>query len=334
MGVKIDIFNPQTSVLAAGLEGKTIFIYGQNNTGKTYTAARLSKPFFIACESGLNAQAGIKYNRVSNWADFKALVKQFTNKTTYEKARELYDTIVIDEVYASSIMCQDYVLSSYGNGALTLSDGDSKHNLYQVYEKEYFRVINLLLSRNYTVVFIGHQQADSKTGFITPKGDKRCLNPIIDNCDFVVYVKPNGVDEKGELIRSSGYFYQTNEFFARSRFECCVPMIKEFSAENLENAVKQAVIDTAKKDGVEVSTYEQQKEQNVIEQEDFDTIMKEIGDLGKKLIDSGNQEKLTEIIESNLGPNQKVSNCTKKQIMVVTVIRNEIRDMIEELEIE
>lgn len=334
MGVKIDIFNPQTSVLAAGLEGKTVFIYGGNNVGKTYTASRLSKPFFIACESGLNAQAGVKYNRVSNWADFKTLVKQFTNKTTFEKARELYDTIVIDEVYASSIMCQDYVLSSYGNGALTLSDGDSKHNLYQVYEKEYFRVINLLLSRNYTVVFIGHQQADSKTGFITPKGDKRCLNPIIDNCDFVIYVNSNGVDEKGELIKSSAYFYQTDKFFARSRFECCVPMIKEFTAENLEEAIKNAVIDTAKKDGVEVSTYEQQKEQNVVEKEDFDDIMKQIGELGKKLIESGNQEKLTDIVEGNLGPNQKVSNCTKKQIEVVTVIRNEIQDMISELGIE
>lgn len=31
MGVTVDIFNPQTSVLAAGLEGKTIFIYGGNN---------------------------------------------------------------------------------------------------------------------------------------------------------------------------------------------------------------------------------------------------------------------------------------------------------------
>ena len=29
MGVVVDIFNPQTSVLAAGLEGKTIFIYGK-----------------------------------------------------------------------------------------------------------------------------------------------------------------------------------------------------------------------------------------------------------------------------------------------------------------
>lgn len=31
MGTVVDIFNPQTSVLAAGLEGKVILIYGGNN---------------------------------------------------------------------------------------------------------------------------------------------------------------------------------------------------------------------------------------------------------------------------------------------------------------
>ena len=93
-------------------------------------AARLPKPYFLACESGLNAQSGVKYNKISNWADFRKVVRQFTSATTVDKARELYNTIVIDEVYASSIMCQDYILSTYGDGALTLADGDGKHNLY------------------------------------------------------------------------------------------------------------------------------------------------------------------------------------------------------------
>lgn len=132
MAVTIDIFNPQVSTIAKGLEGKTIMIYGSNNVGKTYVAARLSKPYFIACESGLNAQDGVKYNRVTRWSDFRKIVKQFTDRSTVDKARALYDTIVIDEVYASSIMCQDYVMSTYGDGALTLSDGDGKHNLYQL----------------------------------------------------------------------------------------------------------------------------------------------------------------------------------------------------------
>lgn len=131
MAVTVDIFNPQISKVAEGLEGKTIFIYGGNNLGKTYTATHMSKPYFIACESGLNAIAGVAYNRVNSWSDFKKLVKQFTNKQTVDRAREMYDTIVIDEVYAASIFCQDYVIATYGEGALSLGDGQGKINLYQ-----------------------------------------------------------------------------------------------------------------------------------------------------------------------------------------------------------
>lgn len=324
MGAVIDIFNPQTSVLAAGLEGKSIFLYGQNGVGKTYVTARLPKPYFLACESGLNAQSGVKYNKISNWADFRKVIRQFTSPSTVDKARELYDTIVIDEVYASSIMCQDYVLSTYGNGALTLADGDSKHNLYQVYEKEYFKMINLLLSRDYTVVFIGHTKEDTKTGFISPKGDKRCISPIADNCDFVFYIQSNGVNEKGEVIKSSAYCYQNDKFFARSRFEYCSPIIKEFTAENLVETIKNAVLKQAEHDGVEVASYEEQKAKNTTEVEDFDTVMKQVQELGTKFIEAGKQEKLTEIIEEVLGPNGKVSDCTKKQLAAVTIIRDEL----------
>ena len=324
MAVTIDIFNPQVSTIAKGLEGKTIMISGGNNVGKTYVAARLSKPYFIACESGLNAQDGVKYNRVTRWSDFRKIVKQFTDRSTVDKARALYDTIVIDEVYASSIMCQDYVMATYGDGALTLSDGDGKHNLYQLYEKEYFRMINLLLSCDYTVVFIGHEQ--EKNGFVTPKGDKRCLGPILDNCDFVVYVKANGVDEKGQLIKSSGYMVQTKEFFARSRFEHCPPVIKEFSAENLESAINEAIENEEKLNNATVVTYAEQKAQNTSEVEDYDEVMNEIQAIGMKFVDAGLQNILTEIVEDTLGKGGKVAACSKRQIEALIIIRDNLRE--------
>lgn len=331
MAVTVDIFNPQVSTVAKGLEGKIIMIYGGNNVGKTYTAARLSKPYFIATESGLNAQSGIKYNRINKWSDFKKIVRQFTDKSTVDKARELYDTIVIDEVYASSILCQDYVMATYGDGALTLADGDSKHNLYSLYEKEYFKMINLLLSCDYTVVFIGHEQ--EKNGFITPKGDKRCLGPILDNCDFVVYVKSNGVDEKGQPIKSSGYFFQTNEFFARSRFEYCPNKIDVFSAENLQNAIMQAVENEAKYNNATVVSYDEQKAQNMTAEEDFDVVMSQIQSYGTKFIENGVPNILTDIVEEVLGKGRKVSECTKKQLDALVVIRDNLYNKGKELNI-
>ena len=57
----IDIFNVSKSVIANGLEGKVILIYGGNNLGKSAQATRFPKPFVIACEMGLNGQdKGIK----------------------------------------------------------------------------------------------------------------------------------------------------------------------------------------------------------------------------------------------------------------------------------
>lgn len=322
MGVSVDIFNPQTSVLAAGLEGKSIFLYGQSGVGKTYVAARLPKPYFLACESGLNAQAGVKYNKISNWADFRKVVRQLTSTATVDKARALYDTIIIDEVYASSIMCQDFIINTYGNNALTLGDGDGKHNLYSMYEKEFFKMINLLLSRDYTVVFIGHVQ--EKDGKITPKGDKRCINPITDNCDFVFYIQSNGVNEKGEVVKSSAYCFQNDKFFARSRFEFCSPVIREFTAENLVETIKDAVIKQAEHDGVQTVSYDEQKEQNTTESENFDEVMTRIQELGTKMMEAGRGEELTDIIEGVLGPGGKVSNCTKKQLSAVIIIKDEM----------
>ena len=109
MAVEVDIFNPQTSVIAHGLEGKTIMLYGTNNVGKTFQAVRASKPYVLACESGLGAQNGVKYNNITSWRDFKKAVGQFTGKATVDKAKAMYDTIIIDEVYASSLFCQKFV---------------------------------------------------------------------------------------------------------------------------------------------------------------------------------------------------------------------------------
>ena len=182
----------------------------------------------------------------------------------------------------------------------------------------------MLLSCDYTVVFIGHEQ--EKNGFVTPKGDKRCLGPILDNCDFVVYVKANGVDEKGQLIKSSGYMVQTKEFFARSRFEHCPPVIKEFSAENLEKAINEAIENEEKLNNATIVSYAEQKAQNTSEVEDYDEVMNEIQAIGMKFVDAGLQNILTEIVEDTLGKGGKVAACSKRQIEALIIIRDNLRE--------
>ena len=338
----VDIFNASKSVIADGLEGKIILIYGGNNLGKTYQATRFPKPFVIACEMGLNGLDGIPYVPVTRWSDFKTIVKQFTGPTM-EKAKELYSTIIVDEVYASSIYCQDYVCNTYGDGALTMADGDSKHNLYQLYEKEYFRQINLLVSAGYTVVFIAHAQVDTQTKFITPKGDKRCMNPIIDKCDYVVYLESNGTDAEGRVIKSSAYLAQTKDFFARARIEYTPTYIKEFTAENLTAAIQEGIDKKRELDHSTVTTFAEQQKLNTIEDLDFEKLVNTFNSIIMNIPGSSDEAcsteegvkfknywapKIVQITEKHLGKGGRVSQCNENQVEALSLIVNELKELV------
>lgn len=338
----VDIFNASKSVIANGLEGKIILIYGSNNLGKTYQATRFPKPFVIACEMGLNGIDGIPYAPVTRWSDFKSIVKQFTGPTM-EKAKELYSTIIVDEVYASSIYCQDYVCSTYGDGALTMADGDSKHNLYQLYEKEYFKQINLLANAGYTVVFIAHAQIDTQTKFISPKGDKRCMNPIIDKCDYVIYLQSNGVDSEGRVIKSSAYLAQTKDFFARARIEYTPTYIKEFTAENLTAAIQEGIDKKRELDHSTVTSFAEQQKLNTVEDLDFDKLISKFNTLianipGSSDTDCATEEgtkfktywapKIVQITEKHLGKGGRVSQCNENQVEALSLIVDELSELL------
>lgn len=331
----INIFEPKTSVIADGLEGKIILLYGSNNLGKTAQAVRFNKPFVAACENGLNGISGVNYEVINRWSDFKSMVTQFTSDSTIKKAREMYSTIVIDEVYAASIYCQDYVCKTYGDGALTLADGDSKHNLYQLYEKEFFRQINLLANSGFTIVFIAHQQENTKTGFISPKGDKRCMNPIVDRCDYVVYLKSNGVDNEGKVIKSSAYLAETNEFFARARIEYTPTIIREFTAENLIAAIQEGINKKQELENATVVSFNQQKQLNTVEElnfvdlvTEFNSIVNELAQKDREKFDSYWTKKITEITERYLDKGAKVNQCNANQAEAVSLIVADLKEVI------
>lgn len=331
MAVTVDIFNPQKTVIAKGLEGKSFLVYGSNSLGKTAQCVRMSKPFVIATESGLNATVGVAYNRVNSWADFKKLVKQFTSKATVDKARELYDTIIIDELYASALLCQDYIQTVIGGGALTLGDTveGGKVNLYQAYEKEFFKMVNTLLSCNYTVVFIGHEQ--EKDGKMYPKGDKRSVDPVKDFVDYVIYLKSNGIDDDGKVIPSSAYLAETDTFFARSRFDTTPTYLPVWSAEALEEAVNIGIEGKEKESGVKAVSYEEQKAQNTSVSYDYDEVMDQLQEVGQRFARAGKMDELTEIVEETLGRGKKVSECTKKQLDAMVIILDNLQDRATEL---
>ena len=333
--MSIDIFAPQVSKIASGLTGKVMMWYGPNSVGKTYNAVRMDKPLVLACENGLNAQANVKHFVVPNWRTFTEIVTGLTSAKNVEKARQEYHTVIIDEVYASALFCQKYVCDTYGEGCISLgANPDSRVNLYQVYERLYWEQINKLANSGYTVVFIGHAAADAKTGYISPKGDKRMLNPIMDNSDFVLYLDPQGTDKDGNVIRSTAYTAATDKFFARSRFEHMPTAITEFSVERLEAAINEAISSEAASSGVETVTFEEKKveDNKYTEKLDYNTLMNEINATCNKLVEQNRVAEIQSIADDILGVGKKISECTPKQTEALADILDRLKELNSETE--
>ena len=327
MSNKIDIFNPQVSTVAEGLEGKVILVYGKNSLGKTRQATRMKKPFYLPFESGLNAIPGIPFNPINSWADFIRINKQLTDPSTLDKAKEAYSTIIFDEVEAAANYCQEFVCSKYQ--ARSISEGNEGYGLWKEYETEFWKQINKLLGAGYCVYFIAHEQ--EKDGYITPKADKRALSPIINNADITVYLKSNGVDEEGKVIKSSAYLAQTDDFFARSRFDYIDTCLPEFTAEALEKAIIEAIQRQADAEGVGTVSYTEHNEQKQSKQKDYNTLMEELQFLGEKIAEAERFDDLTRIVEEHLGAGKKASDLKKGQEQIIEVLVDDLREFADDL---
>lgn len=321
----IDIFNPQVSVVAKGLEGKVITIYGSNNLGKTKQSTRMKKPLYLPFEKGLNAIAGVQFMPINSWADFKKVNKQLTKNA--EKAKEMYQTIIVDEVDAFAKYATRYVCEQYD--VVRIKDGNDGFGLWKEYETEVWEEINKLIGVGFTVIFIAHA-AEDKKGKVYPKGDKRVLAPVIDNSDIVLYLSSNGVDEDRKVIKSSAWLAETEEHFARSRFDYIDTYLPEFTAENLEKAIIEAVERQEQAEGIVAVTYEEQKQNNASEELDFNSLMDQIKEIGMKLNEEGRLEEVNEITEKHLGKGVKVTECSRKQVGVMSVILDDLKDLLAE----
>lgn len=307
------IFNAPTTQVVRGLEGKIILVYGSNSVGKTYQGTRMSKPLVLPFEDGLGAVDGVHYMSINSWSDFKKVNKELTSPLTVKKAREMYDTIIFDEVEASARMCREHICIA--NGANSIKEGNNGYGLWSEYETEYWKEINKLTKAGYTVYFIAHQDKDKDTEQIIPKGDKRSIDVIRDLADFTIFVRNNGVDESGKSLLSSGYFYETEHYFARSRFQEIVPMIREFTAENLEKAIIDAIEKEGK--GNTISFDERVKKDDT--STDYTKIKSRLKDLYMEFQAKEKLEEYQEILENHLGVGATVSGTTEKQADILSL---------------
>lgn len=327
--MSLDIFNPTVSVVAKGLEGKVILLVGSNSVGKTRQATRMKKPFVLAFEKGINAISGVPYANIEKWSDFKKINRQLTGKDK-EKARETYDTIIFDTVDAAALMNEKYVAGQHG--ATDIASGNGGFGLWKQLEAEFYEQIALLTGAGYTVVFIGHVERDRDTEQMIPKGDKRSMGIVRDIADIVVYLESNGVDEEGNVIKSTGYVRETPEYFARSRFDLMPNVIDPFTAENLEEAIRIGIEREEEAGGTTVS-YDDFVEQNKGEKLVFSELKERIVKMGQAFNEIGEVDVYTQALADtfNSGEFMHTDDLSEKQVEAMSVFIDEMSEKYQEL---
>lgn len=333
---EFDIFNPKISQVVAGIEGKCILVHSnERKVGKTAQACKMPLPLYLRFEQGINAIPNIPYMELSSWSDFKKVNKQLTNPKTLEQAKEKYKTIIFDTIDVAIKWCEQYICAT--EGVATIGQGNNGYGLWKEYENEWFKEINKLTNAGYAIYFISHSEEKTKTDPITeeeyvqmcPKGDKRTIDLILDLVDIIGYVKGGGIDESGEEIPSSIYFANTKEFMAGSRFKYLPKVLNPFTAEGLQNALKEAVIKEEKESGTKSITFEEKKEIEKHDKLSHEELISAIEPLMKKLWKT-HQEEVTDIVTEYLGEGVKVSETTKKQNQQLEMILSDLQDLDEE----
>src|SRR5699024_2608072 len=266
---------------------------------------------------------------VEKWSDFKKVNKQLTGKDK-EKARETYDTIIFDTVDAAALMNEKYVAGQHG--ATDIASGNGGFGLWKQLEAEFYEQIALLTGAGYTVVFIGHVERDKETEQMIPKGDKRSMGIVRYIYDIVVYIESNGVDEDGNVIKSTGYVRETPEYFARSRFDLMPNVIDPFTAENLEEAIKIGIEREEEAGGTTVS-YDDFVEQNKGEQLVFSELKERIIKMGQAFNEIGEVEVYTQALADtfNSGEYIHTDDLSEKQVEAMSVFIDEMTEKYQEL---
>lgn len=315
---KIDIFAPQDTNMVGGLEGQKILIYGGNDTGKTYQSTRLPAPMLLMSEAGGNARKVIKFP-INEWNDFTQIVDQLVK--SYSKAKESFQTIIIDTDEALVAINEDGIAKQYGVAEVGMVQEAAKGNPngYAVSRSRFKNQINRLARQGYTVVFISHEMLDDTVGSptygkIIPYGsnkEKGSTKFIRDLCDFVIYTYANGVDsETGKTIYSSAICKETDKVFARSRYPMMQTYIKEFTAENLTQAIEDAIAKTAEDEGAGLVSFKDVTVIGDYTKEDYIQLLQPYVEKLFKLY----PDYVLEQVEMQLGSGAKITEATEEQV--------------------
>lgn len=338
-----DLLNIEGNQVPADAKSYSTFVYGFPKTGKTTFINDLygEKVLFLATERRHDAIPNAHVINIDSWAEFLKVMKLLKDSKLHEK----YDAIALDTVSRFEAYCEQYVLSDLQ--VEDLSDlGWGKG--FSAYNKELEKGLSLIEKSGYTPIFISHAKSETKKVLVSEATDEEkgvdgatvvkedgkqyveyqktvpdiktkffnMINRIADNILFLDL----SVDSKG--LEHRKIFYRDNLTHLAGATFRHMPETTDLSADAYSNAVKKA-IESEGKDNV----VEGKREQSKGVEYDFDSIMKEIAELGKKLQKDGKADERQKVIEEVLGKGRKVKDLDESQAEIASVLVDKLKEI-------
>ena len=338
-----DLLNIEGNQVPTDAKSYSTFVYGYPKTGKTTFINDLygEKVLFLATERRHDAIPNAHVINIDSWAEFLKVMKLLKDPKLHEK----YDAIALDTVSRFEAYCEQYVLSDLQ--IEDLSDAAWGKG-FSAYNKELEKGLSLIEKSGYTPIFISHAKSETKKVLVSEATDEEkgvdgatvvkedgkqyveyqktvpdiktkffnMINRIADNILFLDL----SVDSKG--LEHRKIFYRDNLTHLAGATFRHMPETTDLSADAYSDAVKKAI----ESEGTD-NIVEGKREQSKGVEYDFDSIMKEIAELGKKLQKDGKANERQKVIEEVLGKGRKVKDLDESQAEIASVLVDKLKEI-------
>lgn len=330
--MEIDLLSIQPHQVSRDLRGYSVFFYGTPKCGKTSISTRFPNHLLLATEKGYNAIPGAMAQPINTWAEIKKIVRQLKNPEVQKK----FETIIIDTSDLAYSMCEKYILTNNGVDKVSEIPYGGGYNLIA---NEFDEVLQSIVRMNYGLVLISHAQEKTFTNEkgleytkIIPTLGNKARNICSRLCDIVGYAQP----EVGEDGKNETYLYTrgTQNFLAGSRFKY-MPEKIPFNYNSLVQAINDAINKEMEETDEKLFTDSRNNLFTPVLELDFDALKAEFDNIISSLVKEDEEKfnsyftpRINQIIEKNLGKGKKVTNCSRDQVEALSLIVDELNDLI------
>ena len=340
-----DLLNMEGSKVPNNAKSYSMLVYSAPKQGKTSLVHELygEKVLMLASERRHSHLPNVHVINIDSYPDYLKAMKLLKD----DRLKEKYDALCIDTLGRMEDFIRTYVLSKLGIDDL----GDLPYGAaYAEFNKELENALRLIEHSGYIPIFIAHSKTETQKVLVSnATNDEKnsetaqivkdrkdgqeyveyhkqvpdlrqkfynMVNRIVDN---VLYLDTL-VDSNGKEHRKI-FYRDTPHHVAGASFKN-MPETTDLSAQAYEKAMKEAIESI---DDNNLVNEERQQSQGV--KYDYEQLMSEIAELGKKLQADGKADERNKVIEDVLGKGNKVKDTKPEQAEVLAVLVDKLKEI-------